>query len=108
MVTFYPRTETFPGIEDTGLDDFIVRFRQESSWLFWLGIVCGTAIFHATPLLTVFLPVPAFVLPARLREKHAQRIVSSRIYLLAQAVFLLKLTAGLCWWPADRCFIVIV
>lgn len=97
MVTFYPRTEALPGIEDTGIDAFLVRFRRESTLLIWLGVVLGTFVFHWSTLLTVFIPLPAFLLPASLREKHASRISTSRIYLLRQAVFLVKLVAGLCW-----------
>jgi hypothetical protein len=104
MVTFYPRTDVFPGIEDTGVDAFIVRFRRESTLLMWLGVVLGTFIFHTTPLLTVYVPLPAFLLPAGLRLKHASRILSTRLYLLRQGVFLVKLAAGLCWGadPAVR------
>lgn len=98
MVTLYPRTEAFPGIEDTGVDAFLVRFRRESSLIIWVGVVLGTFVFHWSPILTLFIPLPAFMLSARLREKHAARILSSsRLYLLRQAVFLVKLMAGFCW-----------
>lgn len=97
MVTLYPRTDALPGIEDTGVDAFLVRFRRESSLLIWVGVLAGTFLFHWTPFLTVFIPLPAFMLSAGLRERHAARVLSSRIYLLRQAVFLVKLVAGFCW-----------
>lgn len=97
MVTLYPRTEALPGIEDTGIDAFLARFRRESTFLIYVGVLLGTFIFHWSTLLTVFIPVPAFLLPAGLREKHAARILTSRFYLLRQAVFLVKLAAGMCW-----------
>ncbi len=104
MLTLYPRTAAFPGLADTGIDDFLVRFRRESGFLIWLGVLGGTLLFHLTPILTVFVPLPAFALPAALREKHAARVLSSRIYLLRQAVFIVKMVAGLCWGadPAVR------
>lgn len=97
MVTLYPRTEAFPGLEDTGIDAFLVRFRRESTFLIYVGVLLGTFLFHWSTLLTVYIPLPAFMLPAGLREKHASRVLGSRIYLLRQAVFLVKLVAGMCW-----------
>lgn len=86
-----------PGIEDTDLDAFLVRFRRESSFLLWLGVVAGAFVFAITPLITTGIPLPAFLLSKRLRDRHANRIASHPIYLLRQAVMLVKLAAGLCW-----------
>ena len=97
MVALYPRTDELPGIEDTGIDEFLVRFRRETTWLMWIGVLAGTAVFHLMPLLTVYVPLPAFLLPRSLRDKHAQKIVGSPFYLVRQAVFLVRLSAGLCW-----------
>ncbi|MDQ3037783.1 MAG: hypothetical protein M3Y87_35645 [Myxococcota bacterium] len=93
----YPRTGELPGAEDCDLDAFLVRFRRESPALMWLGVVMGAVIFHLTPLMTVFVPLPAFLLPRSLRDRHAYRITSGGLYLTRQSVFLLKLAAGLCW-----------
>lgn len=93
----YPRTEALPGAEDCDLDAFLVRFRRESPTMMWLGVVLGAVIFHLTPLFTVFVPLPAFLLPSGLRDVHAHRITTGGLYLTRQAVFLLKLAAGLCW-----------
>lgn len=97
IVMTYPRTPAMPGIEDCGLDAHLAQFKRESPPLIWLGVVAGALLFHLTPLFTVFLPLPAFLLPAKLKDRHAARIYGSRIYLLRQAVFLVKLCAGLCW-----------
>ncbi|MBK7861865.1 MAG: hypothetical protein IPJ65_25270 [Archangiaceae bacterium] len=43
------------------------------------------------------MPLPAFLLPARLRDLHAARITTTRIYLLRQATMLVKLPGGLVW-----------
>ncbi|MCC6810772.1 MAG: hypothetical protein IT381_25310 [Deltaproteobacteria bacterium] len=96
-VALYPRTETLPGVIDTDIDGFLRRFRKESNGLLWLGLVAGTLIFTATPLITVFLPLPSFLLPRRLLDKHADRIASHRVYLLRQAIVVVKMAAGLCW-----------
>lgn len=108
IVALYPRVErngvVVPGAADCGLDAFLTRFRAETPRLVWLGVLLGALVFHLTPLLTVFLPLPAFLLPAGLRDTHASRITSTRFYLLRQAVFLVKLPGGLCWGadPAVR------
>lgn len=104
MRALYPRTEALPGIEDCDLDGFLARYRREAPTLMWIGLVLGTLVFVWTPLLTVYLPVPSFLLPRGLLDRHAQKITYSGIYLLRQAVFLVKLAAGMCWGqdPAVR------
>jgi hypothetical protein len=104
MLTLMPRTPRLPGIADTDLDAFLRRLQRESDALFWLGVTSGALVFALTPLLTVFLPLPAFLLPRRLLALHAERLLSTRIYLLRQAVFLVRLSAGMCWGmdPAVR------
>lgn len=97
MVAFYPRTAELPGIADTGIDAFLREFRRDTTFLMWLGVVLSTLLFHFTPLFTVFIPLPAFLLPASLRDKHARRIGGTNIYLVKQAMLVLKLPAGLCW-----------
>ncbi|MEC7522092.1 MAG: hypothetical protein VYE22_19560 [Myxococcota bacterium] len=97
MEAFYPRTETLPGIADTDVRGFLRRYRREATGLMWLGLVMGTLVFVWTPLLTVGWPLPSFLLPRKTLDRHAHRITSSRLYLVRQAVFLVKLAAGLCW-----------
>jgi hypothetical protein len=97
MAALYPRTESFPGVADCGLDTFLVKFKRDSTVMLWSGIVLGAIVFHLTPILTVYVPLPAFLLPANLLDKHAERILSTRLYLVRQIVFLVKLIAGLCW-----------
>lgn len=97
MRALYPRTDALPGIEDCDDAAFLARYKRETSTLLWIGLLLATWVFVWTPLLTVYLPLPSFLLPKRLLDRHAYRITYSRLYLLRQAVFLLKLTAGLCW-----------
>jgi hypothetical protein len=97
MCDLMPATAELPGIADTGVTEFLHEVKRESGQLYWLGLVMGAWVYALTPFMTVFLPLPAFLLPASLRDKHAQRIMSTRIYLVRQAVFLVRLSAGLCW-----------
>ncbi|MGZ3423643.1 MAG: hypothetical protein ACXVEE_37625 [Polyangiales bacterium] len=104
MVTMMPRTEGLPGIEDCDLDGFLERMRRDSDALYWLGMIVGAWVYMLTPIVTVYLPLPAIMLPEKLLAKHSERIIASRIYLLRQAVFLVRLSAGMCWGadPAVR------
>jgi hypothetical protein len=97
MCALYPRTATLPGLEDCGVDDFLERFQRESPLLMWVGVLAGALVFHLTPLFTVFVPLPAFLLPASLLDRHASRIAGSDWYLVRQAIFLVKFPCGLCW-----------
>lgn len=104
MCDLMPRAAGLPGIADTGVTEFLLELKRDARTTFWLGLVLGAIVYALTPVLTLGLPLPAFVLPARLRDLHASRIVSSRLYLVRQAVSLVRLSAGLCWGrdPAVR------
>ncbi len=104
MRTMMPRAAGLPGVEDCDLDAFLHRMQNDAEDLYWMGVVLGAITFAFTPIFTVFIPLPAFLLPKALLEKHAERILASRVYLLRQAVFLLRLSAGMCWGadPAVR------
>jgi hypothetical protein len=97
IAALYPRTATLPGIEDCGLDAYLAKFRAESTPLVWLGAVAGALVFQLTPIFYVFVPLPAFLLPAAVRERHAQRVATTEVYLIRQAIFMVKFVAGLCW-----------
>lgn len=97
MCDLMPRTAELPGLVDTDVTAFLRAMRRESSGLYWLGVVVGAVVYALTPLLTVGWPLPSMLLPARQRDLHAQRVVASDLYLMRQAVFLLRLSGGMCW-----------
>jgi hypothetical protein len=97
MADFMPRTAALPGIADTDVHGFLRKMRREADPAYWLGLVIGTIVYNITPPLTVYLPLPACVLPAKLRDLHARRIVETKSYVIRQAVFLVRLSAGMCW-----------
>lgn len=105
MAALYPTTpEGGPGIADTDLDDFLKRYRKDAPPTLYLGLVAGCAVFHATPMLTIKKPVPAFMLSPEDLDRHADAIASHPAYLVRQAIMVVKLAAGLCWGadPAVR------
>jgi len=97
IVLLFPRTALLPGAADCDLDAFLERFRRESPMLMWIGVVLGAIVFHLSPIFTVFVPLPAFLLPSGLADRHAYRISTTRVYVVRQVVLLLKLAAGLSW-----------
>jgi hypothetical protein len=102
MRAMMPRTDRLPGIADTDLDGFLRGMRHDSDLLYWSGLVLGAVIFSLTPLLTLGIPLPTFLLPAKVVERHADRLLSHRSYLLRQGVLLVRLSAGLCWGKDER------
>ena len=104
MADLMPSGGPVPGVLDVGWDTFVDRYRQEVTRPVWAGVVLGSVVYTLSPVLTVGRPVPSFALSPALRNEHANRITSHRIYLVRQAVFLLKLSAGFAWGadPAVR------
>ena len=95
--TLMPRNERTPGVLDTDLDGFWRQFQSEAPWLMRVGFFLACCFFVLTPVFTVYLPLPAFVLPKGLLGRHTRRLSSSSIYHVRQLMFFLKLVGGLCW-----------
>lgn len=102
MYPLLPRSSHLPGLADTDLDAFLRRLRRESDVVFWSGLWLGALVFAATPLITLGVPLPAFLLPRRLLERHTARIITHPIYLLRQALSVVRLIAGMCWGADPR------
>ena len=96
LSAFFPATETLPGAEQ-GIGPYTDRFLTDTSWLMWLGIVGGALLYQVLPVWTVHRPVPAALLGAESRGRHAEAMADSSVYLVRQAAFLLKMVAGLHW-----------
>jgi hypothetical protein len=92
-----PPAGRFKGVGDTALKPYLAQLRRDAPPLFRIGIVATSFVFIWSPLVTIFLPLPAFFLPKALLEKHAQRAAKHPFYLLRQSTFMVKMVAGLCW-----------
>lgn len=97
MRDLMPPTGSLPGIENAGLDTYVRQVRQEAEWSTLATLVLGAFVVVVSPILTVYLPLPSVWLPARLRERHIEKICATPFYLPRQAVFLLKMYACFCW-----------
>jgi hypothetical protein len=97
MCSLFPRTKGLPGMGDTNVVEFLARFRKESTLVIWAGICLGTLLFIFSPLFTVGIPLPAFLLPQGRLDRHARKLAASRFYVVRQLIFLVKMIAGFCW-----------
>lgn len=97
MCDLMPPTAGLPGLQDTAIDAFLARLWRETTWLNYLGLWLGALFFVVTPVMTVYVPLPSFWLPAGLRARHADAITRSSVYLVRQPIFLLKMYACMCW-----------
>lgn len=97
MCAMMPRTEALPGIADTDVDGFLRRLRNDAQSIYWIGLVLGGVLFALTPLITVGIPLPAFLLPRAVLERHTDRVLCHRLYVIRQAAYLVRLSADMCW-----------
>lgn len=97
VCALYPGSDNYPALHELDVDSRLRQLKRDSSRMFWLGVVAGALVFAISPVLTVGLPLPAFLLPRGARDRHSDRVSAHPWYLLRQAVFLVKLVGGLCW-----------
>ena len=97
MGVLYPSGGKLPGILETDIDQFLKEYRKDAPVVMQLGLTLSSLIFILSPIFTVLVPLPVFLLPPSLKDKHANRLANSRFYLVRQTILLLRLVAGLCW-----------
>ena len=97
MKDLYPRAEGLPGIEDCDVDTFLEKFTREGNPAMVAGVYAGSVFYALAPVATIGKPLPSFLLSAEDRDRHAYAMATTDSYAARQAVFLVKLVAGLCW-----------
>jgi hypothetical protein len=107
LITFFPRVDDLPGLDELGVDEKIEALRRDTTRLFWFGLVAASLFFQISPILTVRRPWPAALLTPEQRDEHAHRIATHPVYLIRQIIMLLKLVGGLLWGqsPEIRAFL---
>jgi hypothetical protein len=107
MIAFYPKTPELPGLAELGVSEKIATLRRESTVLFWTGIVGASVFFQVSPILTLRRPTFAAFLSEEDLDRHAHAIATYPVYLVRQAVMLLKMIAGIFWGesPEIRTFL---
>lgn len=97
MTDLMPPVGDMPGIVDCDVDAFLAKLRAETTFVTWIGLCAGAVLWLWTPILTVYIPLPAVLLSANARDRHINGLTATRIYLLRQAIFLIKMYASMCW-----------
>jgi hypothetical protein len=107
LSAYYPRTDDLPGLADLDIDEKIVVFRRESTWIFWTGIVLAALVFQISPLLTLKRPWLATWLTPKELDEHAHALTSHPLYFVRQMPMMLKLIGGIFWAqsPEIRAFV---
>ncbi|MFT7519313.1 MAG: hypothetical protein ACI9MC_001453 [Kiritimatiellia bacterium] len=93
----FPALNDLPGLDEVELNRFIARVKVESPAAIWWALGGASLLFVVSPLFTTGVPLPSFWLRPAALDRHAHRVASSPIYLVRQAIFLLKMFAGMCW-----------
>jgi hypothetical protein len=97
VAAILPGSAHLPAARDLGLAEFVTRFRRETTWLMWVGVMASAALFQISPLLTISVPLPAVMLTTGALDRHAAAMADHSIYHVRQAAFLLKMVGGLHW-----------
>ncbi len=102
LCAIIPPSDTLPGLIDMDVDGYIDKLRKDTTVLYWVGIILSALLFTILPVITVWIPLPAFLLPERLRDRHASKMMAHPLYPVRQAAYMLRLTAGMCWGADER------
>mgnify|MGYP003973168473 CR=1 FL=1 len=94
----FPKTEHLPGIADADLDAFLDIYARQAHPMMRFGVyMAAIAFIFVLPIVTIYVPLPVFLMPAAWRDAHARRAATHRLYLVRQVMLLLKLAGGYCW-----------
>jgi hypothetical protein len=92
-----PTSAAFPGLEACNLPAFVRRCNAEAPPLFKIALWASVAMWLASPIWTIYVPLPAVLLPRAWNDRHLRKMAGSRVYILRQVVLMLKQTGGACW-----------
>lgn len=97
MVSLFPRVGAVPGLAELGVESKVSALHRESTGLMWLGVALGALLFQVSPIATLGRPVLATWLEPDDLDTHAFRLATHRVYLVRQAIMLLKMMGGIFW-----------
>ena len=95
----FPTTSRLPGIDAATAKPYLRQLLRQAPWTLWFGAVGSALAFQILPIFTVFWPLPACVLPASVRDRHANALANHRLYLVRMTMVMIKTIGGL-WWGA--------
>ncbi len=97
MRAAFPTTARLPGLDRLDSRPFLRQLLQQAPWPLWFSAVGSALAWQATPLLTIGWPLPAVLLPAPVRDRHANAMATHRWYLVRMAMVMIKTVGGLYW-----------
>ena len=97
MMPMMPARDDLPGLEREPLDSYLRRFLAEANAATILGVSLAAMVFLVSPLITIGIPLPSCWLSEQQVDRHAHKVSTSPLYLVQQAIFLLKMYAGFAW-----------
>ena len=96
----FPSTDGMPGLDQIDTRPKLDRVLADAPFVFRVGLYGAAMLFLVSPILTVYLPLPAFLLPRKWLDKHAYRLSTHPIYVVRQSTLLIK-SVGALMWGAD-------
>lgn len=96
LAAVFPSTPSLPGLDRLDTDAALSEVLGGPP-LLRLGLYGSVLAFLCCPLLTIGWPLPAPLLPRDTLDRHAAAMAGSRLYLLRQAMLMLKTVGGLLW-----------
>ena len=98
----FPTTARLPGLDRIDSRTFLRQLLHQAPWTLWFGAVGSAVAYQLTPLLTIGWPLPALLLSASARDRHANAMACHRLYLVRMAMVMIKTVGGLHWGAAPQ------
>lgn len=102
LVATLPSADDIPGLDQLDTRGEVRRLIREAPLLFTVALLGSVLGFVLTPVLTVRWPLPALLLPRAVLDRHAYGMASHRLYLMRQAMLMLKTAGGGIWAAAPE------
>ena len=94
--------DKLPHIAETEIKEFLEKFQKEAVFTLRMVVFLCLLAWIFTPLLTIFVPLPTFLLSKKMCEKHTRKLTTNKIYILRQTMMLLKQFVGLIWGANNK------
>jgi hypothetical protein len=97
LAAIFPSTDGLPGLDQIETRPKIAHILERAPLVFRASLYGAALLFLFGPILTVYVPLPAVLLPRGLLDKHAYRLSTHPIYVVRQASLLIKSVGALIW-----------
>ncbi len=97
-----PPHDGMPGIIDTNAEAFLKEFKKNAHPIMRLGFWASVWVYVLSPVFTVYIPLPAFLLSEKKRFQHMEIYSNSHSFVFSQLWLLQKMITGMCWGMDDK------